>query len=107
MGTIEPQQVLGNWIHSQEEDRDGLMVFRTRSFAFPLRRTPRRALRLHQDGRAEIGTPGPTDRSGFDSTEWRLDGDALTVAGSTPLSGRFRIVEVDASRLVLRRDDQE
>lgn len=60
---MESGMPAGSWIHSFEEDEDGVEVFRpSASFPFPPSRRPRRTLEIGADGQAGIGTPGPDDR---------------------------------------------
>ena len=105
--TIDERGLCGFWIHADDEDEPDRLVFRTASHVFPPRRKPREALKLDAGGVAEAGLPGPADRNIRERESWSLEGDRLTISGSTPLSGRFQVIAVDEESLVLRRCDQE
>lgn len=93
----------GRWIHSDDEDSDDRLVFRTADYPFPPRRMPRDSLTIEAGGAAETGSPGPVDRNVTAPETWSLKEDQLTISGSTRLSGRFQVVVVDEHMLVLRR----
>jgi hypothetical protein len=99
---VQPSQLLGRWAHSYEEDRDGRMVFRPFSFAFPPSRRGRTALNFGSDGDLQVGLgPGPDDRTTTGSGSWVLEGNLLTITG--PWSGLFEIEAVNEHELVLRK----
>ncbi len=100
---MNEELLYGHWIHSDDEDGDDELVFRTADYAFPPRRMPRQSLVIEQGGTAEIGVPGPADRNLMASHTWNLNEDQLTISGSGRLSGRFTVVSVDDQVLVLKR----
>lgn len=98
--TDEPRLV-GEWLHSHEEDEDDQIVFRPASFAFPPARG-RTGFTLRPGGVAEMRRPGPDDRPTASTGRWRLEGKLLTV--ETPgLSRRYEVKSIDEESLVVRR----
>ena len=98
---IDEEKLLGNWIHSHEEDTRGEMVFRPSTYSFPLSRG-RRSLELAPGGKLTEGGPGPTDRTQQAQGNWSLAGDRLTVAtpGASPQT--YVVTHADRGKLVLR-----
>lgn len=71
-----PAELFGTWIHSREEDHDGLRVYRRPGFPLPPARG-RDGIVIHADGRFEILTPGPGDGGARTSARWERLGPAL------------------------------
>ena len=93
-----------HWIHSEEEgEGDQVLVFRTASYPFSLRRMPRSTLTLEADGSVKAGEPDRADRHETTLESWSLKGDQLTITGTSRLSGVYQVIAVDDLRLVLRR----
>lgn len=86
-------RLVGEWFHSHEEDVDGSVVYRPRSFAFPRARRPRTRLTLGADGHASLGSPGPADRTEQALARWSLSGDQVVVDVTGGPALRFRITE--------------
>jgi hypothetical protein len=102
---IDHQHLLGEWLHSHEEDTPTEMVFRPASYDFPLSRG-RSGLRLNPDGTYVETGPAPDDRTRSAEGRWRLTADnalglSPAIHGSEP-----RVLEVRSltpERLVLRK----
>ena len=62
----------GMWLHSYEEDHDGILVFRPPSFDFPMARGPREGFRFDRDGKFIRYGIGPTDRGSSQAGTWRM-----------------------------------
>ena len=77
---LDKRDLLGDWMHSHEEDTNGLTVFRPSTFAFPLSRG-RKSFALRADGTYKGTVPGPTDRPAPTSGRWALAGRTLTLTG--------------------------
>ena len=93
------------WVHSHEEDADGLTVYRTPAFAFPPSRG-RAVFTLRPDGGAETGHPGADDRTSRSGGRWELEGDLLRLL--TP--ERAEVMQIDRvgpDVLVVRRAGEE
>jgi len=103
--TIDANALQRRWIHCDEEDEGERIVFRTAEYDFAPRRAPRDSLSLGPGGRLETGSPGPADRSVVAAGTWTVEGEELTISGSSRLAGRFQVVAVDEERLVLRRSE--
>ncbi len=95
-----PPDLAGSWVHSHEEDHDGIEVYRPAGYPFPPARG-RTSLTLKPDGSARSGSPGPDDRGVAADGTWQLADSLLTVrsAGHT---ARFDVLAVDRDQLTLR-----
>jgi hypothetical protein len=94
-------QLIGQWIHSHEEDASGQMVFRHPEYGFPPSRG-RSEYRLDPGGMLLSTRPGPTDRRESALGSWSLEEGAtllLQPAGQSPR--RFQVVCVEPGKLVL------
>ena len=103
---MHSKKLSGTWYHSSEEDRGDLVVYRGPSYAFPPARMARNTLTFSEDGRAEVGRPGPADASVSTVVTWLVDDDSLKI--SAP--GRedvFTIESADEDVLVLRRQQSK
>lgn len=97
-----PDRLHKRWVHSHEEDRDDVAVFRPATFDLPPARG-RRSIELRDDGSYVEAFPGPADVPQEAGGRWSLDGDrlALDPNGDRPAE-RWRVVAVDEDRLRLR-----
>ncbi|HEY4117848.1 MAG TPA: hypothetical protein VGM56_08335 [Byssovorax sp.] len=101
--TTKPEDLIGEWVHSHEEDARGEQVFRRPGFAFPPSRGRRRFTFL-AGGRLADGGPGADDRAvARDGGAWRLDGDQLVTQASGGAEQTARVVAVAPDKLVLQR----
>ena len=101
---VSREALVGHWVHSHEEDSEGVRVFRPRSFHFPPSRG-RRAIDLRRDGTVGHTRPGPTDRRQASEGRWEIEGHALKLfpaPGARPTEV-LRIASAAPDRLVLRR----
>ena len=97
---VDRDALIGRWRHSHEEDIDDHLVFRRDDYDFPLSRG-RRSLDLRADGSVVSSAPGPTDAPESVTGTWTIDDGDLIVRGPNPAT--YRIVAVEADRLVLAR----
>lgn len=75
--SVPMEGLAGRWMHSFEEDHDGIAVYRPFAFEFPPARAPRDGIEFSADG---------------SFTEWAVGrGDARE-----PVPGRWRTAEADA-----------
>jgi hypothetical protein len=100
-----PPQIFQKWVHSREEDHDGLSVYRPVSYTFPPSRG-RTGIEFRETGEAIFGGPGPTDRTEEVQGQWAQD-ESGRLRIELP-QGRFggmtmEIVSVDVDRLVVRQ----
>lgn len=99
---ISRETLLGEWVHSHEEDAPGQQVFRRPAFAFPPARG-RDTLELKADGTAMLGGPGPTDVPEARPGTWELEGETLRLSGGAQDGTRhLEIASVDPEQLVVR-----
>ena len=97
------EALLGRWVHSHEEDSEGLMVFRPATHSFPPARG-RAGFELHPDGTYQQSSPGPDDRPEHSSGSWSLQGDRLVLTSEGERPGdSWDVVAVEADRLTLRK----
>lgn len=97
---MKREDLLGTWINSHEENRDGIHVFRPEEYEFPPSRG-RMSFTLRADGTAVIGQPGPDDRGATGAGRWELDGTVLSIRSST-WSSTYEVLAADAEHLELR-----
>jgi hypothetical protein len=97
----DPALLAGSWVHSHEEDREGIQVFRPASYDFPPSRG-RESFTLRPDGTAVAGLPGPDDRGiSTDAGNWQLHGDVLHIR-CPGWAATYRIAAASSQRLDLR-----
>jgi hypothetical protein len=93
----EPEELLGHWVHSHEEDSGDERVYRPADYDFPPARG-RRGFELKPGGELVLYGPGATDRPEATTARWSVSG-----SGRVRLGGEeFSIVSVSPDRLVLR-----
>ncbi len=97
---IRPELLARHWVHSHEEDKGAVRVYRPRSYPFP-RSRGRDAFELSADGTAVDHGIAPADGSTDAPAQWSLEGDRLVVRD--PASGAQRralkVVKVTKDRL--------
>ena len=103
---LDKRDLLGDWMHSHEEDTNGLTVFRPSTFAFPLSRG-RKSFSLRADGTYKGTIPGPTDRPAPTSGRWALKGTTLSLSAAKGGGGTtvdFAVTEcVVGERFAIKR----
>jgi hypothetical protein len=91
-----------SWVHSHEEDKEGVQVFRPESYPFPPARG-RDALRLDADGSLMKSIPGPDDRTSTQPAGcWKVHGKKLILEQQDGTSKEYAIECVDPDKLLLR-----
>jgi hypothetical protein len=91
-----------SWVHSHEEDKEGVQVFRPASYPFPPARG-RDALRLDADGSLMKSIPGPDDRTSTQPAGcWKVRGKKLILEQQGGTSKEYVIERVDPDKLLLR-----
>src|SRR6476659_5830028 len=96
----EMPDLVGSWVHSHEEDGDGVVVFRPAGYPLPPARG-RDSFTLQADGTAAVGTPGPDDRGASDTGRWVISGSALTVH-LPHRNSAYDVLSVEPAKLSLR-----
>ncbi|MFN0304144.1 MAG: hypothetical protein ACKVQU_27745 [Burkholderiales bacterium] len=103
---LDKRDLLGDWMHSHEEDTNGLTVFRPSTFAFPLSRG-RKSFALRANGTYKGTIPGPTDRPAPTAGRWSFAGTTLTLSAvkdGSESGVEYTVVEcVTGERLVVKR----
>lgn len=94
------EDLLGTWIHSHEENRDEVQVFRPEEYPFPPSRG-RTSFTLHADGSALTGQPGPDDRGVDAGGTWTFDGSVLSIR-SPEWTATYEVLAADKEHLELR-----
>ena len=99
---FKKDELIGRWIHSHEEDKDDLIVYRNSEYPFP-RSRGRRAITLEKEGVALVEYPGPDDRSAQSTGTWTLDNNILTI--STPgWSQEFKLVDTSPGVVTFHKE---
>ena len=98
--SISREALLGEWVHSHEEDEPGRKVYRRSGYPFPPARG-RDAVELKADDSAVVRGPGPTDMPEEETGKWALERETIRLYGR----GEARTMEVvscDDERLEVR-----
>ena len=98
--SISREALLGEWVHSHEEDEPGRKVFRRSGYPFPPARG-RDAVELKADDTAVVRGPGPTDMPEEETGKWALERETIRLY----TRGEARTMEVvscDDERLEVR-----
>ena len=75
---LNPERLIGRWVHSHEEDTETEQVFRPPDHPFPPSRG-REAWELRVDGTLTVRRPGPTDAPQEAEGTWLLEGSNLLI----------------------------
>src|SRR3954469_18178790 len=97
-------QVVGGWVHAQEEDTEDEMVFRPAGTDLPPARG-RLGFELRADGSFTETGYGPSDVPEEATGTWALEGDTITLSegAAQGVPRHMEVVSVDADRLVIRK----
>ena len=105
-----PPAIFAHWVHSREEDAEGLEVFRPESFEFPVS-FGRDGFEMHENGAFVQEDVGPADGIVRVPGRWSLLGPrqvAVSFHGTATREGyTFEIVAVEADVLRIRRGQQQ
>jgi hypothetical protein len=98
-----PDLLHKRWVHSHEEDRDDVAVFRPATFDLPPARG-RRSIELRDDGSYVEAFPGPADAPQEAGGRWSLKGDRLALQpDGNQAAEAWQVLTAEADRLRLRR----
>ena len=102
-GCAGPRAIVNHWMHSHEEDTEGVQVYRPSTYAFPPARG-REGFDLREDGTAVLSTIAPADGSETSTGRWMLsDEGMLTITSdATARPMRFDVEYGDSALLKLR-----
>jgi hypothetical protein len=101
-----PPELFQHWLHSREEDRDGVEVYRPEDFPFPPS-FGRDGFEIHPDGRFVQDEIGPADGTVQVEGRWEPVGDGRIEVSFDDRPGySFDIVELDRSALRIRRVEE-
>ena len=95
------KKLVGDWLNSHEENSGKQMIFRPSTYPF-LPSRGRYGYQIEKGGGLKVIRPGPTDKREITDGTWSIEEDSILMlrpAGGASL--RFRIISVDAERLVL------
>jgi hypothetical protein len=95
-----PPELFRRWMHSHEEDRGDLRIYRPASYKFPPARG-RYGLQFKPDGELVLYGPGPSDKPEARTERWSPAGEGRVRVGDRELE----IVSVDSDCLTARRSD--
>ena len=101
----QPDELVGRWGHSFEEDHDDVVVYRPEGFDFP-RARGRDGIELRPDGSFVDWAIGRGDASEARPGAWELaGGDTVRIVSESGEARTLRVAHVSADRLELRRED--
>lgn len=97
--------ILGHWIHSHEEDTQGVMVYRREGYSFPPSRG-RIGFDVREGGKLIYSGIGPADGSEQFSGSWTIGAPneiSITVGSDRIRPFVLHVVACDAQALKVRR----
>ena len=100
-----PNEIFRKWMHSFEEDTEGIKVYRPTEYDFPPARG-RDGIEFRQDGVFIYWGIGPTDASRAINGHWKMEGLGrvrVSFEGNVQPSGILEIIQVDAGILKVRQ----
>jgi len=90
------------WVHSHEEDKGGMQVFRPADYPFPPARG-RDALSLKADGSLVKSISGADDRATkMPAGSWKVQDEKLILQQQGGACNEYAIESVNADKLLLR-----
>ncbi|MEW2030757.1 hypothetical protein AB0901_09605 [Streptomyces roseifaciens] len=100
-----PAELFRHWVHSYEDDREGVTVYRPAGYPFPPARG-RRGMEISPDGTFTDHPIGSRDVPGSVAGRWEAatDGRSLTVTfpGTSRPGRRLEILHCDGALLKVR-----
>ncbi|MDQ1537510.1 MAG: hypothetical protein QOE58_1903 [Actinomycetota bacterium] len=90
--------LLGRWVHSREDDHDGINVYRRPDYDFPPARG-RRGVEFRADGSFLEWAIGRGDTAEARPGQWGQTPDGATVARPQASGQALRVVRVEPDRL--------
>ena len=102
---MKPENLIGHWVHSHEEDSPTEMIFRPANFSFP-RSRGRTSFELLPESLIDHGV-GPGDAATETRGTWSVlpDGELSLFHGTGKKPVRvLRVVSAQPDRLVVRND---
>ncbi|HYQ82980.1 MAG TPA: hypothetical protein VEP28_03055 [Rubrobacter sp.] len=98
--SINREALLGEWVHSYEEDVPGRRIFRRGGYSFPPARG-RDAVELKGDGSAVMREPGPSDMPEGRTGTWALEHETVRIDVGDETTA-MEVVSCDEDRLEVR-----
>lgn len=99
-----PNNIFQTWVHSFEEDANGVTVYRPAGYAFPPARG-RSAIEFKNDGNFVDWSIGAADASSAINGHWHITGSGrvrITFEGGVRPTRELEILECDAGVLKIR-----
>ncbi|MGL5080479.1 MAG: hypothetical protein ACRC8A_03245 [Microcoleaceae cyanobacterium] len=97
-----PNSIFRRWIHSQEEDRGGVMVYRPIDYPFPLARG-REGLEFRQNGELIYYQIAPTDGSLAVPGRWSLQAaNTVKIQFSNPSISSYTLTILECDEQILK-----
>ena len=94
--------ILGRWIHSHEEDAEGVTVYRPAGYAFPPSRG-RTGFEFREGGELVYGGIGRADGSALSSGHWTVtEPNRISIEVDNERTASFVLEVVDCSKEALR-----
>ena len=98
--SVSREALLGEWVHSHEEDEPGRKVFRRSGFPFPPARG-RDAVELKADDTAVVRGPGPSDMPEEETGKWALERETIRLYAHGEAM-TMEVISCDDERLEVR-----
>jgi len=99
-----PNEIFRKWMHSFEEDKDGIIVYRPTEYDFP-RARGRDGIEFRPDGVFIYWGIGPTDASRRINGHWKTEGPGrvlVSFEGNVQPSRTLEILQIDEGILKVR-----
>ena len=100
-----PNEIFRKWMHSFEEDNEGIMVYRPDEYDFP-RARGRDGIEFRSDGVFIYWGIGPTDAPRGINGHWRVESSGrvlVSFEGNVQPSRILEILQIDAGILKVRQ----
>lgn len=100
-----PDEIFRIWIHSFEEDQNGIIVYRPVGYGFP-RARGREGIEFRPDGMFISYEIGPTDASRGINGQWKIEGSGrvrVSFEGNVRPSRILEILQIDVEILKMRQ----
>jgi hypothetical protein len=100
-----PNEIFRKWMHSFEEDKEGIMVYRPTEYDFP-RARGRDGIEFRSDGVFILWGIGPTDAPRGINGHWRVESPGrvlVSFEGNVQPPRILEILQIDAEILKVRQ----
>lgn len=100
---IIKDSLIGEWVHSKEEDTDDEIVYRPPSYDFPLTRAARDTYQFSPDGRVIKGKPSGSDGINEIDGSWNLESNEIFIYKDEKLVTKETVASIAKDKLVIKK----